>query len=77
MLVAEVLAPEFYADKALDQSWRAFVQGQPIGSQIEPEIPGVGDRLRPFLEPLASAAGDTVKLLAWDAATGWTTAATN
>lgn len=70
-MVPAVLAPEFYADAALGQLWRAFVKGNPIGTQVEPTFPGVGDRLRPFLGPLAGAAAGSVVLVTWDSANGW------
>ncbi len=71
-LVPATLAPEFYADDALGQRWRAFVKGQPIGSRIEPTFAGVGKQLRPFLGPLASAVAGSLVLVAWDPANGWT-----
>ncbi|MEO6595616.1 MAG: nucleotidyl transferase AbiEii/AbiGii toxin family protein, partial [Planctomycetota bacterium] len=70
-LVPAVLAPEFYTDDALGQRWRAFVKGQPIGTQIEPKFPGIGEQLRPFLGPLASATVGSLVLVSWDRANGW------
>jgi hypothetical protein len=70
-LVPAVLAPEFYADEALGQRWRAFVKGQPAGTQIEATFQSVGEQLRRFLEPLANALAGSIVLVSWERENGW------
>lgn len=67
----EVLVPDFYADTALEQRWRAYLRSMPASDQAPASLAAIGTALLRFLAPLADALRGKVTLAAWNHDTGW------
>lgn len=69
--LAEVLAPDFYADSGLAQRWRAYLKSMPPSGDAPASLADTGAALLRFLVPLAEAMRGKQTLAAWSHDTGW------